>query len=160
MKNDRLTRNCYEVEHIIPKKNNISTLKGCDQLDIQGNYIMAYGVWNNELQNYGLGEKIEVYSLLIFKSAYDAVYQVCHGRLPGPKDYPDDSCINLAGSIKDTSKPLPPTNTTDNSQSSKMSVLEKLTFTGLALVILGVFVVVVLHDKYEKDKALLIQADL
>ena len=46
---------CYNVEHIIPKNNTIAEIRGCP-VDIEGNYIMAYGAWN-AVNDYYYGEK-------------------------------------------------------------------------------------------------------
>ena len=46
---------CYNVEHIIPKKHNISELFKRDgekcEVNIYSNLVMAYGAWNNALRH-------------------------------------------------------------------------------------------------------------
>ena len=65
---------CYKPTMIIPN-NNITELAGCNH-DIQGNMIMAYGVWANELGNGSWGER-EIIFGDIYYSAYAAVYECC-----------------------------------------------------------------------------------
>jgi len=72
-------RECYEVEHIIPTANDIPELRGCN-VNIFGNAVMAYGVWNGQLSDGYLCEKQEVYGT-IYNSAYNAVLGCC-GRVP------------------------------------------------------------------------------
>lgn len=75
------SRQCYEVEHIIPVSNNIPELAGCN-MNIYGNVIMAYGLWNAQLGNRFLPEKHIIYGD-VFLKAYNAVYKCCHnGNLP------------------------------------------------------------------------------
>ena len=69
-------RDCYEVEHIIPKANSIKELEGCDT-NIFGNLIMAYGKWNAALGNGFLCEKEEIYGSLIYNKAYNTVLNCC-----------------------------------------------------------------------------------
>jgi hypothetical protein len=89
------SKNCYNVEHMIPKANNISQIKGCS-LDIRGNYIMAYGAWNQALRNDYYGEKTLIYGVEKMKSAYKSVYLSCHGK--EPLEYPDELCLPVDGS--------------------------------------------------------------
>jgi len=86
----RDSKNCYNVEHIIPKANNIKELEGCS-LDIQGNLVMAYGAWNQALSNTYYGEKATVYGTDIVKSAYKSVYKACHNN--DPEYYPNELCL-------------------------------------------------------------------
>lgn len=85
------TNDCYHVEHIIPRANNITELRGCS-VDIRGNMIMSYGRWNIALGNSYYGEKSEVYGESWVKSAYTSVYTACHGN--PPIKYPDELCVN------------------------------------------------------------------
>ena len=73
-------RECYEVEHIIPKRNNITALNGCNT-NIYGNMVMTYGKWNSAVLDRYLPEKKLVYGH-IFDSAYRAVYRCCKGVQP------------------------------------------------------------------------------
>ena len=74
------SQDCYNVEHIIPESHNIEELKGCD-VDIHGNLIMAYGLWNQQLSNIFFHEKKLIYGD-IFTKAYESVYYCCKGQLP------------------------------------------------------------------------------
>ena len=85
------SKNCYNVEHIIPKANTILEINGCST-DIQGNLIMAYGEWNQQLSNIYYGEKVVIYGSTIFKSAYKSIYKACHGS--NPLFYPDELCLS------------------------------------------------------------------
>lgn len=87
-KNDN--KNCYNVEHIIPKSNNISELKGCN-VDVQGNLIMSYGAWNQAMRNAYYGEKVNIYGVEIMMAAYRSVYEVCHKTIPVA--YPIQLCL-------------------------------------------------------------------
>ena len=84
------SKNCYNVEHIIPKANSIEEIKNCS-LDIQGNLIMAYGAWNQALSNRYYGEKNIIYSSDIVRSAYKSVYLACHKS--EPNYYPLELCL-------------------------------------------------------------------
>lgn len=90
-------RECYEVEHIIPLVNNIPELRGCD-VNIFGNAVMAYGVWNNRLGNDPkfFCEKEEVYGA-IWRSAYKAVLDCC-GRVPTAPAAPSVAPSAMPGS--------------------------------------------------------------
>ena len=85
------SRNCYNVEHIVPKAYDILEIYGCN-LDIQGNFIMAYGAWNQQLSNNYYGEKVNIYGSHIFKSAYKSVYKVCYNS--DPTNYPEELCLS------------------------------------------------------------------
>lgn len=85
------SKNCYNVEHIIPTMNNIKALIGCS-LNIQGNMIKAYGAWNQALSNEYFGEKAIIYGS-IFKSAYKSVYTACHNQ--SPTYYPEELCLPI-----------------------------------------------------------------
>jgi len=84
------SKNCYNVEHIIPKANSIQEIKSCS-LDVQGNLIMAYGAWNQALSNRYYGEKNIIYGSDIARSAYKSVYLSCHGF--EPNYYPPELCL-------------------------------------------------------------------
>lgn len=84
------SRNCYNVEHMIPKANSLHQIKGCS-LDIRGNYIMSYGAWNQALGNDYYGEKTFIYGVDKMKSAYRSVYLSCHGK--EPLEYPEELCL-------------------------------------------------------------------
>jgi hypothetical protein len=83
-------QDCYNVEHIIPKANTILEIYGCPT-DIQGNLIMSYGKWNQQLSNKYYGEKALIYGSSIFKSAYKSVYKACHES--EPLFYPEELCF-------------------------------------------------------------------
>lgn len=85
------SKNCYNVEHIIPTANNIPQIKGCS-LDIRGNYIMSYGAWNQALGNDYYGEKSLIYGDERMKSAYKSVYLACYKK--EPTEYPNDLCLS------------------------------------------------------------------
>lgn len=85
------SRDCYNAEHIIPKANSIKEISGCS-LDIQGNLIMAYGKWNQELSNGGYGEKVAIYGSSIVESAYRSVYRACLDN-NNPNSYPTELCL-------------------------------------------------------------------
>jgi len=68
-------KQCYEVEHIIPKKNNIPEFQNCN-VNIFGNLVMAYGLWNSQLQNKFLCEKQEIYGD-IYDQAYQTIKSCC-----------------------------------------------------------------------------------
>lgn len=85
------SKNCYNVEHIIPKANSIEEIKNCP-LDVQGNLIMAYGAWNQALSNRYYGEKNIIYSSDIVRSAYKSVYLACHKS--EPNYYPLELCLS------------------------------------------------------------------
>lgn len=70
------TQNCYHVEHIIPKNNNIQEIQGCDT-NVVGNLIMSYGAWNQLLSDGYYGEKVEIYGDKIVKSAYKSILKAC-----------------------------------------------------------------------------------
>lgn len=89
------SRDCYNVEHIIPKANSIKEISGCS-LDILGNYVMAYGAWNQALSNGYYGEKVTIYGSDIFASAYKSVYKACHGSYPSY--YPIELCLSSSSS--------------------------------------------------------------
>jgi len=72
-------KQCYEVEHIIPKANTIPGLAECNA-NIYGNVVMAYGMWNLQCSNGKLCEKGEIYGD-IYRRALDAMYRCC-GREP------------------------------------------------------------------------------
>lgn len=91
------SKDCYNVEHIIPKGNTILEIYGCST-DIQGNLIMAYGAWNQQLSDSYYGEKAAIYGSSIFKSAYNSVYVACHGS--NPSYYPDELCLSNISGIK------------------------------------------------------------
>lgn len=84
------SKNCYNVEHIIPKVNNIKEISDCS-LDIQGNLVMAYGAWNQALSNTYYGEKTTVYGVDVVKSAYKSVYKACYNK--EPEYYPNELCL-------------------------------------------------------------------
>lgn len=84
------SKNCYNVEHIIPKANTILEIYGCPT-DIRGNLIMAYGAWNQELSNSYYGEKSLIYGSSIFRSAYRSVYRACLNK--ESLYYPDELCL-------------------------------------------------------------------
>lgn len=87
---------CYQVEHMIPRKNTISGLEGCcgtatkNHCDNTANFIMAYGTWNNQLSNSYIGEKVEIYGREKMMHAYVEIYKSCHGE--NPKTIPGDLC--------------------------------------------------------------------
>jgi len=85
------SRDCYNIEHIIPKAHTILEIYGCNT-DILGNLIMAYGAWNQQLSASYYGEKVDVYGSTIFKSAYRSVYKSCYNS--DPIAYPDDLCLS------------------------------------------------------------------
>lgn len=74
------SQDCYNVEHIIPESHNIPEIEGCD-VDIHGNLIMAYGLWNQQLSNTFFHEKKLIYGD-IFTKAYESVYYCCKGQMP------------------------------------------------------------------------------
>lgn len=76
----KLSQNCYQIEHIIPKKHNIPELSECD-VEIAGNLVMSYGVWNQEMGNGSFGEKELIYGD-IWARAYEAVYSCRHKKAP------------------------------------------------------------------------------
>lgn len=85
------SKNCYNVEHIIPKANSLKELKGCS-LDIEGNLVMSYGAWNQALKNEYYGEKTAIYGNTLMKAAYQSVYEACHKVQS--LSYPDALCLN------------------------------------------------------------------
>ncbi len=87
------SRDCYNVEHIVPKAHNILEIYGCP-VDIQGNLIMAYGAWNQQLSNSYYGEKVEIYGSGIFKSAYKSIYKACYNSTSDPTVYPEELCLS------------------------------------------------------------------
>jgi len=88
--NTRNTRDCYNVEHIIPEAHTILEIYGCPTA-IQGNLIMAYGAWNQQMSNSYYGEKANIYGSSIFKSAYKSVYKACYDS--DPIIYPEELCL-------------------------------------------------------------------
>lgn len=70
---------CYQVEHIIDNKG--QEFKECPRCkNIPGNYVMAYGSWNQELGNLGqisydamIEEKVKVYGQCLMDKARDAI---------------------------------------------------------------------------------------
>lgn len=84
-------QNCYNVEHIIPAANNIKEISGC-LVNIQGNLIMAYGKWNQQLSNEYYGEKALIYGNDIVKSAYTSIYRKCQGT-------PVNSHVEIPGEL-------------------------------------------------------------
>lgn len=83
------SKKCYNVEHIIPKANNIKEIIGCST-DIKGNYIMSYGAWNQALSNSYYGEKYIIYGNIV-KFAYRSIYFSCHKK--EPEAYPEELCL-------------------------------------------------------------------
>lgn len=83
------SQNCYNVEHIIPEKHNIPELEGCN-VNVHGNLIMAYGLWNQQLSNTFFYEKKLIYGDIFIK-AYDSVYYCCKGQIP--TSIPVPNCI-------------------------------------------------------------------
>lgn len=126
------SKNCYNVEHMIPKANNISQIKGCS-LDIRGNYIMAYGAWNQALSNGYYGEKTFIYGNERMKSAYRSVYLSCHKK--EPLEYPKELCI-----VDDTGMP---------------SKYVPLVFIGIFMSLFMIGMIMLFHHKFcekqEKD---------
>lgn len=74
------TRDCYEITHIIPRYNDIPTLKGCE-VNIAGNMIMSYGLWNDETVHGYLAEKRIVFGAIMIQ-AYINMYTCCHYMPP------------------------------------------------------------------------------
>lgn len=86
----RTNKECYNVEHIIPKEHNIPELEGCN-VNIRGNLIMAYALWNTQLSNSHYNEKKIIYGNL-FDRAYKSVYWCCKGyKMTGKVPIPDCS---------------------------------------------------------------------
>lgn len=90
------SKNCYNVEHIIPKANSIAELNGCS-VDIQGNLIMAYGAWNQALRNEYYGEKTIIYGANRMMTAYQSLYYACHNKMP--IEYPSTLCLSSTTGI-------------------------------------------------------------
>jgi hypothetical protein len=90
------SKNCYNVEHIIPKVNTIAELNGCS-VDIQGNFIMAYGAWNQALKNEYYGEKTIIYGSSRMMTAYHSVYYACYNKIP--ITYPAELCLSATTGI-------------------------------------------------------------
>lgn len=84
------SRDCYNVEHIIPTANKIKEIANCST-DILGNLIMSYGAWIEQSSNGYYGEKAIIYGNRIVESAYRSVYQACHNK--EPNYIPDELCI-------------------------------------------------------------------
>jgi hypothetical protein len=84
--------NCYNAEHIIAKANK-EILPECpvSTKDVGGNLIMAWGVWNNQISNRHMNEKVAIYGRDIVKLAYDSVYLACKGA--HPVSYPAELCL-------------------------------------------------------------------
>lgn len=77
------SRDCYNREHIIDLKNSEVEFDATYDKDIAGNFIMAYGAWNQEIGrikdwNSIKAEKSEIYGQ-IFNMAYNNVKQ-CHDK--------------------------------------------------------------------------------
>lgn len=85
------SRPCYNAEHIVARSNSIKEIEHCS-VDIQGNLIMAYGAWNQDMKNSYYGEKNIVYGEEIFKSAYRSIYLACYGS--EPKYYHMELCLS------------------------------------------------------------------
>lgn len=83
------SQECYNVEHIIPVKHNISELLDCNA-NIYGNLIMAYGLWNQQLGNTHYAEKKLIYGN-VFDEAYKAVYWCCKNHTV-PNSIPVPNC--------------------------------------------------------------------
>lgn len=73
------------------RSNDILEIYGCP-VDIEGNLIMAYGAWNQQMSNSYYGEKAEIYGSVIFKSAYRSIYKACY--LKDPVTYPEELCLS------------------------------------------------------------------
>jgi hypothetical protein len=84
------SQECYNVEHIIPQKHNISELKGCD-VNIPSNLIMSYGLWNQQLGNSHYHEKRLIYGDL-FDNSYKSIYWCCKNK--NPETIPFSDCHN------------------------------------------------------------------
>lgn len=75
------SRSCYNVEHILDKKG--KEFSNCNK-DIVGNYVMAWGKWNQKLgrvayQNYynSIKEKEQIYGLTIVNRVREHFRKCC-----------------------------------------------------------------------------------
>lgn len=89
------SQECYNLEHIIDSKNSDTEFGPSFNKNILGNYIFAYGRWNQEIGRIKdwssiKNEKKEVYGKDIFDRAYQTVYE-CH------KGYIEKEETNLNG---------------------------------------------------------------
>ena len=97
------SQDCYNQEHIIDLKNSDPEFGNAFEKDILGNFIMAYGRWNQELGRLRdwesiKNEKREIYRSEIFDKAYKNVKE-CHAKsTPQPSSLEKDD-----DSISDTS---------------------------------------------------------
>ena len=82
-------KNCYTGEYIIPNHYIILEIYGCS-VNVQGNLIMSYNKWNQELVKDYYEERTSVYGLSIFRSAYRSIYKACHNSTP--TTYPEELC--------------------------------------------------------------------
>ena len=74
---NKYNNTCWQVEHIIDSNNSPFDSEEYD-LNIYGNIIMTYGVWNNQLGNKGWtiveSEKIDVYGNIFTKAMQNVMY--------------------------------------------------------------------------------------
>lgn len=91
----------YEVQHIIPIKNNIVELTNCS-LNLMCNLIMANNVWNRQLSS----RDNTFYGIDFVKSVYSCLYRECYRTEPGY--YPSELCLpkSRLTSILDTLYPF------------------------------------------------------
>jgi hypothetical protein len=126
------SKDCFNVEHIVARSNDILDIYGCP-VDIEGNLIMAYGAWNQQLSNSYYGEKAEIYGSVIFKSAYRSIYKACYHK--DPTTYPEELCL---------------------SNNTGLHILIVLLVISLIIIIVGIF----LFMKYKKESTEEIYADI
>jgi hypothetical protein len=81
---------CYRADQIISGGNKIKELEGCS-LDVMGNFIMSYSVWEQETFTGYYGEKNMIYGSNIVRTAYDSIYYSCYYKKP--TSYPDELCL-------------------------------------------------------------------
>jgi hypothetical protein len=79
-------RSCYEVEHIIPKRHNITALIGCNT-NIYGNTVMSYGKWNAAAGDGFLPEKRIGSPITSYTIAPSHVYFLTSTKPKLPKNY-------------------------------------------------------------------------
>ena len=81
---------CYRSDQIISGGNGFKELEGCT-LNVKGNFIMSYSVWEQKTFTGYYGEKNMIYGSNIVKTAYDSVYASCYNKTP--TSYPDKLCL-------------------------------------------------------------------
>jgi hypothetical protein len=67
---------CYYVTNLIPSTNKIRDIEGCS-VAIEGNFIMAYGLWRDQLSDQYYGERSTIFGKDKILSAYEAIYRSC-----------------------------------------------------------------------------------